>query len=224
MKIYDDITPALKAILFHFIRGYTVWTSFIVPAEKVEGIASKWAEAYGTQLPAWKRQDRKEKKLATAVALAGPVISRPGMRQVMLMATDHALTMPKASDWSREKWLTRLPEFSDFVIVHEPREGAGYAWSWRIQDRVLGGLEKHLTTLVKIGDGGQVRHETMHWVRFYPLYGGVRRQIRRMYRGAEKLWMATRKSPWPGPDPERLPVMIGFKKDPGAVAGVKRVG
>ncbi len=35
MKIYDDITPALKAILFHFVRGYTVWTSFVVPAEKV---------------------------------------------------------------------------------------------------------------------------------------------------------------------------------------------
>ncbi len=38
---------------------------------------------------------------------------------VMLMATEHALTMPKASDWSREKWLTRLPEFSEFVMVHE---------------------------------------------------------------------------------------------------------
>ena len=24
-----------------------------------------------------------------------------------------------------------------------------------------------------------------------------------------------RKSDWPGPDPERLPVMIGFRKDPG---------
>ncbi|WP_035418866.1 hypothetical protein, partial [Ferrovum myxofaciens] len=84
---------------------------------KVGGIAEKWAEAYGTQLPAWKRQDRKGKNLATAVALAAPVISRPGMRQVILMATEHALTMPKASDWAREKWLTRLPEFSDFVVV-----------------------------------------------------------------------------------------------------------
>ncbi|WP_297486624.1 hypothetical protein [Ferrovum sp.] len=224
MKIYDDITPALKAILFHFIRGYTVWTSFIVPIEKLEGIASKWAEAYGTQLPAWKRQDRKEKKLATAVALAAPVISRPGMRQVMLMATEHALTMPKASDWAREQWLTRLPEFSEFVMVHEPREGAEYAWSWRIQERVLDGLQRHLVALVKAGDVGQLKHETTHLVQLYPLYGGVRRQIRRMYRGAAKLWTATRKSNWPGPDPERLPMMIGFRKDPGVVAGAKRAG
>ena len=139
------------------------------------------------------------------------------------MATEHALTMPKASDWAREKWLTRLPEFSDFVVVHEPRDGVAYAWSWRIQERVMDGLQRHLTTLVKMGDVGQVRHETTHWVRFYPLYGGVRRQIRRMYRGAAKLWVATRKSDWPGPDPERLPVMIGFKKDPGMVAGTKQV-
>lgn len=222
MKIYDDLTPALRAILFHFIKGYTVWTSFTVEAEKVDAIAEKWAETYGTRLPGWKRQDRKEKMQATAVAVAAPVIGRTELRQVILMATNFALTMPENSPWRKEKWLTRLPEFSDFVMVHEPREGAGYAWSWRIKEQVLSGLQNHLTTLVKLGDGDQVRHETQHWIRFYPLFGGVRRQIRRMYRGAAKLWMATRKSPWPGFDPERLPVMSGFKKDPGAMAGAKR--
>lgn len=222
MKIYEDLTPALRAILFHFIKGYTVWTSFTVEAEKLNGIASKWSEVYGTQLPGWKRQDRKEKQLPTAVAVAAPVIGRADLRQVILMATEFALAMPENSPWRKEKWLTRLPEFSDFVIVHEPREGAGYAWSWRIKEQVLGGLQNHLTTLVKLGDTDQVRHETNHWVRFYPLFGGVRRQIRRMYRGASKLWTATKKSPWPGPDPERIPIMLGFKKDPGESGGASR--
>ncbi len=215
MKIYDDLTPSLKAILFHFIKGYTVWTSFTVEAEKVGSIGEKWAETYGTQLPGWKRQDRKAKKLPTAVAVAAPVIGRADLRQVILMATEFALAMPENSPWRKEKWLTRLPEFSDFVIVHEPRDEAGYVWSWRIKERVLGGLQNHLTTLVKVGDAAQVRHETQHWTRFYPMYGGVRRQIRRMFRGAEKLWTATRKTPWPGQDPEKLPVMVGFKPDPG---------
>jgi hypothetical protein len=214
MKIYDDLTPALKAILFHFIKGYTVWISFTVEAEKINGIAEKWAEAYGTRLPSWKRQDRKEKKLPTAVAVAAPVIGRPDLRQVILMATEFALAMPDNSPWRKEKWLTRLPEFSDFVVVHEPREEAGYVWSWRIKERVLGGLQNHLTTLVKVGDADQVRHETNHWARFYPAYGGVRRQLRRMFRGAAKLWTATRESSWPGHDPETLPIMGGFKKDP----------
>ena len=222
MKIYDDITPSLRAILFHFIKGYTVWVSFTVDDEKVDAIAEKWAETYGTRLPGWKRQDRKQKQLPTAVALAAPVIGKPGQKQVMLMATEFAVKMPESTPWSKEKWLTRLPEFSDFVMVHEPRDGSGYVWTWKLQDQVLGGLENHLTTLVKLGDGGQVRHETQHWMRFYPMYGGVRRQIRRMYRGEKKLWRATRKSPWPGFDPERLPIMAGFKKDLGATAGVKR--
>ena len=59
-------------------------------------------------------------------------------------------------------------------------------------------------------------------MRFYPMYGGVRRQIRRMYRGAAKLWLASRKTPWPGFNPDQLPIMAGFKKDPGETAGAKK--
>ncbi|MDE2342626.1 MAG: hypothetical protein KGL63_04415 [Betaproteobacteria bacterium] len=219
MKIYEDITPALKAALFHFVKGYTVWTSFIIDKEKVDGIAEKWSEIYGTRLPSWKRQDRKERQLPTAVALAAPVIGRPSKLQVMLMATNFAREMPENTPWAREKWRASLPEFSDFVIVHEPRGESGYIWSWKIQDKVLDGLENYLISLVKIGDAAQVRHETGHWVRFYPMFSGIRRQIRRLYRGASKLWQATQQSAWPGPDPESLPVMVGFKKDPGKQAG-----
>ena len=219
MKVYEDITPALKAALFHFVKGYTVWTSFIIDKERVDGIAEKWGENYGTRLPSWKRQDRKERQLPTAVALAAPVIGQPGKMQVMLMVTKFAKQMPENTPWAREKWYTRLPELSDFVIVHEPRGESGYIWTWKIQDRVLDGLEGYLTTLIKVGDSSQVRHETTHWVRFYPLFSGVRRQIRRMYSAASKLWFATQKCNWPGPNPDALPAMIGFKKDPGKPAG-----
>ena len=109
MKVYADLTPAMKAILFHFTRGYTLWTSFEVDEEKVAGIAEKWAENYGINLPSWKRSDRKEKELATAVALAGPVIGKPGRRQVFLMATPFAASALPNSPWYREKWLKRPP-------------------------------------------------------------------------------------------------------------------
>jgi len=219
MKIYEDLTPALKAILFHYTRGYALWNSFEVDAEKLDGIANKWNENYGTNLPSWKRHDRKMKELPTAVGLAGPVIGKPGRLQLIVLATPFAEAVLPHSQWFREKWIKRPPEFSDFVMVREPREGSGYVWTWRIQERVLDGLEKYLTTLVKLGDAAQVRHESHHWVRFYPMFSGVRRQIRRMYLGASKLWMATQKSPWPGPKPETLPCMVGFKKDPGKFAG-----
>jgi hypothetical protein len=45
------------------------------------------------------------------------------------------------------------------------------------------------------------------------MFGGVRRQVRRMLRGSAKLWVQTAKSPWPGPDPEHLPAMVGFRPE-----------
>lgn len=222
MKIYADLTPAMKAILFHYTRGYTLWNSFEVDEEKVAGIAGKWAEIYGTNLPSWKRHDRKLKELPTAVGLAGPVIGKPRRLQAIVLATPFAGAALQNSPWAREKWLKRPPEFSDFVMVREPREGSGYVWTWKLQNQVHDGLEKYLTTLVKIGDAAQVRQETTHWVRFYPMFSGVRRQIRRIYRSAEKLWSATQKSEWPGPHPENLPIMGGFRKDPGKLAGKVR--
>src|SRR6185369_243252 len=121
MRRYDDITPALQGILLHFTRGYPLWVSFLVDADKVDGIAAKWSENLGTTLPAWKRQDRKEKQMANAVALSAPVLGMAHKRQLILMATEHALKMPASTAWRREKWQSRLPEFSEFVIVHEAR-------------------------------------------------------------------------------------------------------
>ena len=213
VKSYDDITPALQAILLHFTRGYTRWISLVVPEEKLTGLDQKWTEVYGTRLAAYQRQDKKQKGLPTAVAVAAPVLGQPGKREVILMATEYASTI-KIGPFSKEKWSTRLPEFSRFVIVHEPRDRGDYAWTWRIQEKDMGMLEKHLTTLVKSGDGHAVAAEAHHWVKFYPMFGGVRRQVRKALNSARKLWQATHKdkeSGWTGPHPEKLPMMVAFR-------------
>lgn len=210
MKHYTDITPALRSILLHYTRGYTVWGSFQIEPEKVPRIEEKWIETLGVNLPAWKRQDRKQKKLANAVALSAPVLGS-NKTQVILLATEHALTMPITSPWAREKWLTRLPEFSDFVMVREARERGDMAWTWRLQNRVHSGLEQYLAHLVRTGDAQLISAETRHWARLYPMFGGIRRQLRRTINGGRKLWNSTMKSEWPGLDPTDLPMMVGFK-------------
>ncbi|MBV8656585.1 MAG: hypothetical protein JO142_02050 [Burkholderiales bacterium] len=212
MKSYDDLTEALQAILLHYSRGYTVWVQIETTADKLPALREKWAEQYGTLLPAWKRQDRKQKGLPNVVAVAAPILSRPGKREVILMSTGDALRQSDASPFAREKWLQRLPEFSEFVLVHEPRPRGDYAWTWRLQERVAGGLEKHLKTLAKAGDAVALGAETHHMVKLYPLFGGVRRQIRRVLHSTRKLWLASRRGDWPGPDPDHLPAMIGFRR------------
>jgi len=213
MKIYDDLTPALKSILLHYTRGYTRWISIKTEASKLKAIDAKWAEAYGTHLAAYQRQDKKQKGLPTAVAVAAPVLGEPDAVEVILMATEFASSI-QLGPFTREKWHIRLPEFSKFVIVHEPRERGDYAWTWRIQTIDLGLLENHLTALVKTGDPSKVAREAYHWTRFYPMFGGVRRQLRRALKSGQKLWGSLFKDrTWPGPDPDQLPAMGGFKKD-----------
>lgn len=211
MREYEDITSALRVVQRNWQSGYTCWVTFIVGAEKVPVIGERWAEELGTGLPAWKRQDRKQRHLANAVALSSPVLGRPGVREIMLMATPDALTMPAISPWHRQQWLQRCPELSAFVMLREPRPRGDYAWTWRLREHVAVGIARHFTRLVEQSDGSAVAKHTHHAVSLYPMYGGVRRQLTRILNSARKLWVARTKSTWPGPDPDHLPAMIGFK-------------
>ncbi len=216
MKIYDNLTPALQAILLQWTKGYTCWTSTdALPRLKAEAVLAKWAEVYGTNLAAWKRQDRKQKGLPNAFAAAVPVVGIPDRYELFLMATEPALTAPDLSPFSREKWKTRCPELADYVIVHEPRERGDYAWTWRLQEKVVAGIENRMRSLIERVDAVQLRAETTQWMRFYALFGGVRRQLRRTLRSGWKLWTRKNKTAWPGPDPEALPAMVGFRSEKG---------
>jgi hypothetical protein len=211
MKIYEDITPALQAILRSVSTGNTCcWVSFQTHQDKLELIKEKWLESYGTGLSSEKRRYRKSHGLPTAQGLALPVLGYPHKIECVLLASTEALLITDGP-FAREKWNKTAPEVSDFVMIKEPRERRDYAWTWRIQNRVYGLLEQHLTALIKMGDAAAVRKETDHWIRLYPLFGGVRRQLRRLLNGGRKLWAATQKSAWPGHDPDALPAMIGFR-------------
>ena len=224
MKVYDDLTPALKTVLLHYTNGYTRWVSIKTTPEKLSSLDAKWAEAYGTHLAAYQRQDKKQKGLPTGVAVAAPVLGEPDTVEVILMATEFASSI-QLGPFTREKWHSRLPEFSKFVIVHEPRDRGDYAWTWRIQTIELGQLEKHLTSLVKTGDPVKVAYEAHHWTHLYPMFGGVRRQLRRALKSGHRLWTHNFETrPWPGPDPDNLPAMVGFKKDSSRKPTAKTIG
>lgn len=211
MKNHENLTDALRAILFNYQRGYTCWTSFEVPEEKLPGISEKWAELYGTNLPAYVRQDKKQRSLPTAVAVSAPVIGSPNKRHLILMATPFARTI-KVGPFARETWETKLPSFSLFRLTQDVRPRGDYTLTWKLNDRTIGLLEKHLASLVKAGDPYEVKREVDQWIRFYPMFGGVRRQLKRAIHGSTRLWELTQKTPWPARQEDDLPAMVGFKK------------
>jgi hypothetical protein len=217
MKRYEHITDILKTIMLNYQRGYTCWVSFDVRPEKLPDLATKFRDLYGTHFPPAERYRRKRKGLPTAIAFAGPDYGRPDLVRVFVMATEFAKTFPQGP-FSREKWNVVPPEYSRFHMVQEPRERGDYAWTWRIQNRDYGILDQWLTQLVKTGKAEQVRAEAEKIVSLNPLFGGVRRQVRRLLRSSSKLWAAIHRTdglPWPGPDPEKLPMMGSFKADKG---------
>lgn len=214
MRNFDDITPALQAILRSWSTGDSVlWVSFVVDEDKIAGIDEKWTEIYGIRLSAEKRRAKRKAGLPRAWAASLPVLGNPYKRQIILMASPEALTAPKESAWAREKWRRDPPEVSDFVMVREPRERGDYSWTWRIKEKCLGLVQQHLTAMVKDGDAGQIFEYSRYLARFYPMFGGVRRQIRRVLHSARKLWLATRRAEWLGQDPEKLPMMVGYRKE-----------
>ena len=214
MKVHEDMTTALQHILHCWQRGYTSSVSFEISVDRVDIKKLELADDYGTMLPPWKRQDRKEAGQPTAVANCVRIIGNPAKRLVILMATPLVAQAHPSSAWAREKWRERLLEVDCYVMVREPRPRGDYAWTWRLQESVYRRLSGELTATVKRGDPGAVAAVCQKWLKVFSLTGGVRRQLRRLFQSARKLWNASRPTPWPGPDPEHLPMQIGFRGQP----------
>jgi hypothetical protein len=215
MKIYQHQTDALRAILLMWTQGYRYAVTFQTKNEKLDSIAEKFAEVYGTELPAWKKYERKRKKLPNAWACAMPKSSYPGHNIVVLMAAFQTLDhLDPASPWKREKWQpAEKLEIGDYRIApNDKRDRRDYADTIKLARRTLDGLENYWRSLASQGQFDKIADEASRATQFYALFGGVRRQLRRLIRGYKKLYEARLKKTWPGPDPERLPAMVGFRR------------
>lgn len=210
MKHYDDITPALRAILMNVTRGYRYCITEEVKIDKVPGIAEKWIDNFGTTLAPAKRHARKASGLPNAWACSMPVPGAPHKRLLVLLRTEADLgKLDPASPWRREKWLDRL-EIGDYIITVDQRDRGDHAYTVRLSPACIRRLEGWYRELAS-RSLDQLQAEIERDVRYYPAFGGVRRQLRRLIRGYAKLYEKRRGSPWPGPNPERLPVIGRFQ-------------
>lgn len=209
MKNYDNLTDGLRTVLMMYNKGYVNHVAFLTSEEKIPALDEKWATELGTQLPPHKRHYRKSKGLANAVAYAMPVIDSD-KTQVILMATAEVKNMPDKTEWKRQNWTTRFPEISRFHMLTESRparNGKPVALTWRINNTDLGEEAKYLNHLVHLGNPRDVDYQSAKIVSFYPMFGGVRRQIRNMLKQSARLWQHKHKSDWPGLNPDELPIM-----------------
>lgn len=212
MKTYSDLTAGLQAVLLHSQRGYTKITKkpIIVEYEKVDSIISKWTEIYGINLPAWKRYQRKEKGLPNAVALVIPVLGNKFKRQLVLMSTNFdEKTAHKDNPFLKEEWTEKIT-IQDFELGIDQRADRSFSQTWRLSKSVVIGLNKFWVNKARKNEWSTVIEDIQHAVNLYPLFLGVRRQLRREVLGLKKLYEASTKKGWPGVDANKLPSVPGF--------------
>lgn len=211
----SDITTSMQSILLHHQRGYTLWNGFTTTEDKIEKLREKWALELGILEPSWKRNDRKNKGIPNAVAVFGRVFSQPSKCEVVLMATSHARQMIPNSPYHpflRQQWRDDLPRFSHFEMAHMPTEAQGkLTWTWKIRKPELGQMEKYLIQLCDQRDVESLKRETHGFVKTYPMYNGIRSQLRRVLRHVQRKCKACHIS-YPGPVPDNLPMMLRFPK------------
>ncbi len=211
MKHYDDLTKGLQVVLMQYTRGYTRAVVFESKRERLEALAVKFEDDFGISLPGWKRHDRKRQGLPNAFACSMPVPGKSESVFVVLMAAfDTLADLHSTSPWHKEKWSEKV-QIGDYVITTDQRDRRDFVTTWRLTPACVKGLEAYWRDISKNNMNLVVREATAATA-FYPMFGGVRRQLRRLIRGYAKLYEARLKTNWPGPDPEKLPVMSGFRK------------
>lgn len=207
-----DTTGGLQRIQMLYQRDYVVSISFPIAVEKVPAKDIQWERDFGTKLHSSPRQDLKERGLPTAVATSMSIPGHPSMRQLILMATRYAIDAHPQSPWAKEQWKEGPPRCGDYVLVHSPVAGSRYAWTWNLHESVVARLSAQLTRMVKSGNGHAIRIETSGWIASFSMCRGVRGQIRRVLKSAQKLWAACHRTPWPGPDSDNLPFIGDFRR------------
>lgn len=212
MREVLNTTAALWQVMRHYQRGYTVSIAFVTESEKVPGKALQWERDFGTRLLSYQKQDRKQRGLPTAVALCTQVHGSPSKRELILMATPLALSAHPDSPWAKQKWMEHPPQCGVYIMVRSPRPQGGYSWTWNLQESVRSQLSARLTQLVKSKNAFAVRSETESWAQIFSMYRGVRGQLIRTIKSAQKLWHACHRTNWPGIAPEHLPFITEFRR------------
>lgn len=182
MRIFENRTDGLRHLLRIWSResGDAAWITFLTAREKLPALDAKWAETFGTHLPAHVRHARRQKGQPVAFALAHPEAGQPGKWRVWLIRTAGDLGPPQ-SPWRRENWNSARPHFGPqeigMQIVREPRPRGDWAYTWKLTDKHINQIGQAWRAAVERGDGQELRFLFESAVSGLPMFGGVRRQI-----------------------------------------------
>lgn len=218
MNLFEKQSEAQRFLLRMIPKGFRWWTSGIVKDKaKLEQLAEKYDEHYGTELKPWQRAYRKKKGLANAHFIAAPlpISELEGGYIWFLIASDGAGPIRENSKL-KDAWTNpgRIV-WNDYVLYESQRhrlEGGGTRWSWHIKPEVQKQLDYYVGQLLKTAPHELPTFLSMQVRR--PMHHGIRVWLTRLIKRAHQNF--TRMHPgkeWRGPDPVKpLPSFGQYKK------------
>jgi len=219
MKTYETQLTAQQHLLRVVPQGYCWWTAGVIPLEKRDVLAEKFADIYGTRLGKDRRYDRKRRGLANAEAVAA--MDGSVLRWV-LVATDGDGPVHEKERLRDARTSSGRILWGDDYLLQESRRpttrGGGTHWSWWLTRECESRTAKYADLAAKTNPDELASYVKMQLNR--PLHSGVRTQLAKIFRRAKTVQAHHFPNrPWAGPDPDHLPFITGFRSGTSAHTG-----
>lgn len=218
-------TDAQRLIAKH-IGGYPLWTAGDVHESRWPTLVEKFNAKYETDISPSARQWRKKRGQCCAL-LIGAKLPDGKIRWVLLVTEDGRGPV-KEEEALRDARQDRLA-WGDYVLIRSTRTraaGGRTHWTWFMTPGAERREANHLTALAQRAATMKQPHIVAQYTDTLmnrPLHAGVRQQVAKMLRRAEKVWTKHASSrPWPGPDPAQLPHLGAYRKQADLPSAVRR--
>ncbi len=218
MNLFTRQSEAQRFLLRIVPKGFHWWVGGVVDSrEKLDSLAAKFSEHYGTDLKPHQRSWRKKKGLANAHLVVAPTSKHEleGGYVWFLIASDGGGPIQENSKLKDARTNPGRVVWNDYVLYSDQRhrlEGGGTRWSWHIKPDVQRQLDHHIGQLLKTAPQELAGFLEMQTRR--PMHHGIRTWLTRLIRRAHQNW--SRMYPgkeWRGWDPSRpLPSFGQYKK------------
>jgi hypothetical protein len=204
----DSQTDAQRLIAKH-ISGYPLWITGEIDPSRWHRLIEKFSAVYETDISPSARQWRKRRDQCCSHLIGAPM--RDGRIRWVLLVTADGNGEVKRREKLRDARSERLL-WGDYVLIRPSRPsavGGGSHWTWCLTTQAERREANYLTALAQAAGIGRQPQRLKAFIDTLlrrPLHAGVRQQIAKMLRRAQKVWMKhSLGMPWPGPDPSVLP-------------------
>lgn len=219
MNLLCDSQIDAQRLISKHINGYPLWTAGEIQASRWDDLVEKFNRLYETDISPSARQWRNKRGQCSAHLVGAPLPD--GKVRWVLLVTAEGVGEVKQCEKLHDAHSERLV-WGDYVLIRSTRSsafGGGTHWTWFLTPQTERREANYLTALAQSAGIGRQPHRLTAFtdtLLHRPLHAGVRQQVAKMTRRAQKVWAKhSHGMPWPGPDPGSLP-HLGSYRSPAA--------